>query len=139
MTAKVKSKSKLKKEVWKIFSEYIRLRDCLKTTGTPDWGKCVTCGKEVSIKACDAGHAVPGRGNAILFDETCTHLQCKRCNGPLGGNLLEYRRAIIRMYGEGYDEYLEQKARKPSDFQVWELETMKDVYREKIKKLKEGK
>lgn len=29
-----------KKKTWKVFSEYIRLRDCLETTGREDMGKC---------------------------------------------------------------------------------------------------
>ena len=131
----MKKSDKLKEQVWKLFSRYIRLRDCLKTTGTPDRGKCVSCGKEVWISDCDAGHFIAGRGNSILFDETCTHLQCKLCNGPLHGNQLPYRRAIVAKYGEGYDEYLERKAKQVRQFETWELEAMKEMYRDKIKDL----
>ena len=132
---KQKPLGKLKKEVWREFSLYIRLRDCLKTTGTLESGKCVSCGLEFPIKECDAGHFIPGRGGAILFDETCVHLQCKRCNLFLGGNLLPYRRAIVAMYGEGYDEYLEEKALQVKKFQRWELEEMKEMFKDKVKEL----
>jgi len=131
----MKKSDKLKGQVWKLFSRYIRLRDCLKTTGTPDSGKCVSCGKEFNIKETDAGHFIAGRGNSILFDEKCCHLQCKKCNLFLNGNQLPYRRAIVQMYGEGYDEYLERKSKIPKSFETWELEAMKEMYRDKIKDL----
>ena len=138
MRLRHKSLKRLKAEVWLLFSRYIRLRDCLKTTGTLESGKCISCPREVPFKDSDAGHFVAGRGNSILFDETCTHLQCKRCNGVLHGNQLPYRRAIVQMYGEGYDEYLENKAKEVKQFERWELEEMKEMYKRKIKEL-EGK
>ena len=134
---KPKSINKLKGEVWKVFSEYIRKRDCLATTSTLDSGKCVSCGEEHPIGDCDAGHFISGRGNAILFDETCVHLQCKRCNLFLNGNQLPYRRAIVSMYGEGYDEYLERKSKETKQFERWELEALRDSYRQKIKDLED--
>jgi len=42
------------------------------------------------------------------------------------------------MYGEGYDEYLENKAKEVRQFERWELEEMKEMYKRKIKEL-EGK
>ena len=138
MRLRHKSLKRLKAEVWLLFSRYIRLRDCLKTTNTLKSGKCISCGEEHDIKDCDAGHFIQGRGNSILFDETCVHLQCKRCNLFLNGNQLPYRRAIVQMYGEGYDEYLENKAKEVRQFERWELEEMKEMYKRKIKEL-EGK
>ena len=109
---KVKQPSKLtlKRKVWSAFSKYIRLRDCLKTTGTLTHGKCITCGKLLSINFCDAGHFVSRRYNATLFAEKNCHIQCRYCNRYLHGNLLEYRRQIIKLYGEGADIELEDKA-----------------------------
>ena len=133
-----KADKKLKAQVWTLFSRYIRLRDCLKTTNTLESGKCISCGKEVPFKGGDAGHFVQGRRNAILFDETGCHFQCRYCNRFLNGNQLPYRRMIIKMYGEGYDEYLENKAKEVKQFERWELEEMKEMYKRKIKEL-EGK
>ena len=134
---KRKSKSKLKEEVWSIFSEYIRKRDCLKTTNDIDWGKCITCETLRKRGELDAGHFVPGRHNSILFEETCVHAQCRRCNRFLGGEPLKYRRAIIRLYGEGYDIILEEKAMETKKFTISELEGMKETFRNKIKELQE--
>ncbi len=77
---------KWKEKAWSIFSKYIRLRDCLLTTGTPFRGKCYTCGKEFDYKKLQAGHGISGRGNNLLLDEEIVKAQCIRCNIQLGGN-----------------------------------------------------
>ena len=102
----------LKKKAWKAFSEYIRTRDCLKTTGLPDYGRCITCSKIVPKTLLQAGHFIPGRHLANLFSEKGTHAQCYNCNINLKGNTLEYRRQIIKLYGEGVDTELETIAKQ---------------------------
>jgi len=138
-TKKYKGTAKLKKEVWDIFSKYIRLRDCLRTTGCPSFGLCITCGKRYHFKLLQAGHFIPGRHNSNLFSKKGTHAQCYNCNINLRGNTLEYRRQIIRLYGEGYDEILEAEARQTKKFTAAELTEMKEYYTQKVKELlKEG-
>ena len=51
------------------------------------------------------------------------------------GNTLEYRRKIVEMYGEGYDEILEERARETKKFNVSDLETLIVNLKEKIKRL----
>ena len=133
---KVKSVSKLKKEVWKVFSQYIRLRDCLRTRGTTDCGNCITCGKLVRRQEADAGHFIDRRFNSTLFDERNVHLQCKHCN--ITGEVLKYRRAIIGLYGEGIDVELEDKATETKKFDYYELLDLKTHYQSEIKRLQEG-
>ena len=136
---KTKSKAKLKKEVWELFSKYIRARDCLETTGCASFGLCITCGKRYHFKLLQAGHFIPGRHNANLFSKKGTHAQCYNCNINLRGNTLEYRRQIIKLYGQGYDEILEAEARQIKKFSVAELTEMKEYYTQKVKELlKEG-
>lgn len=132
---KAKSISKLKKDVWDIFSKYIRARDCLRTTGCASFGLCITCGKRYHFKLLQAGHFVAGRHNNNLFSEEGTHAQCYNCNINLKGNTLEYRRQIIKLYGEGADERLEAEARKIRKFTRFDLESIKQLYQEKIKEL----
>ena len=86
--------------LWKLFSRYIRLRDCIKTTGTTDYGCCVTCGREYKFGRLQAGHFVPGRTRAILFDPRCVHAQCYRCNCKLDGAWPPYYRFMQRAYGQ---------------------------------------
>lgn len=136
---KRKTISQLKKDFWKVFSLYIRMRDALKTTGDINNGKCITCGRLVPIKKADAGHFISRRYNGTLFDETNVHLQCKKCNA-FGGILIEkeYRKQIVKKYGEGYDIQLEERAMEIKKFTPSELETLIDTYKSKIEALKEG-
>ncbi len=87
-------------ELWKLFSKFIRLRDCLKTTGTIWRGKCVTCGRVYRFNDLHAGHFIPGRMNSILFNEQAVHIQCFRCNVVLGGNWPLYYRFMQSLYGQ---------------------------------------
>lgn len=89
-----------KAKVWKIFSLYIRTRDCIATTGFSDQGKCVTCGKFFPIKELQAGHAIGGRNNSILFDEQLVNAQCRGCNGYGNGRYADYSLWFIKKYGE---------------------------------------
>jgi len=130
---KIKSTAKLKKEVWDIFSQYVRTRDCLRTRGTPDFGNCITCTKLVRRNEADAGHFIDRRHGATLFDERNVHLQCKHCN--ITGETLKYRREVIRLYGEGVDVELEDKATEIKKFTRAELEELKERYTQKIKEL----
>ena len=127
--------STLKKKVWALFSEYIRKRDCLATTGLIDYGKCITCQKTIPRTLLQAGHFISGRHNANLFSERGVHAQCYNCNINLRGNTLEYRRRIIELYGEGADEELEEEARTTKKFSIGELEAIKLDIKDKIKTL----
>jgi len=129
--------STLKRKAWTLFSEYIRLRDCLGTTGLRDYGNCITCQKTIPRKLLQAGHFIPGRHNSNLFSEEGTHAQCYNCNINLRGNTLEYRRQIIKLYGEGYDEILEAKAKEIMKFTPQGLEGLMEELKSKIKLLEE--
>jgi len=130
-----KSVGKIKKELWVLFSQYVRARDCLETTGCASFGLCITCGKRYHIKLLQAGHFIPGRHNSNLFSEEGTHAQCYNCNINLKGNTLEYRRQIIKLYGEGADERLEAEARSLRKFTRADLEELEETYKRKIKEL----
>lgn len=127
--------STLKRKVWAVFSEYIRLRDCLETTGLRGYGECITCSKTVPRKLLQAGHFISGRHNANLFSERGTHAQCYNCNINLRGNTLEYRRQIIKLYGEGADTELEREAHQIKQFTIPELEGLLELYKTRVKDL----
>ena len=129
---KKKTTSSAKKKVWFEFSKYIRLRDCLTTTGCTSFGLCITCGKRYHFKLLQAGHFIPGRHNANLFSEKGTQAQCYNCNVNLRGSTLEYRRKIIELYGEGVDEELEELDKQVRKFTISELEELEASLREKI-------
>jgi len=104
--AKIKKPKQVKKDtVWKYFSRYIRTRDCIATTGTLNRGRCITCGQVFDFKDLQAGHAIPGRHNSILYDEELVNAQCKFCNGYGGGRYAEYASWFVRKYGiDRWDE-----------------------------------
>ena len=129
------SKSTVKKRAWDAFSKFIRTRDCLRTTGCADWGLCITCGKRYHIKLLQAGHFIPGRHNANLFSEKGCHAQCYNCNINLRGNTLEYRRKIIEMYGDGYDEVLETENREIKKYSMEDLQDIAEQYKNKYQEL----
>ena len=128
--------SQLKKKCWKVFSIYIRMRDGLRTTGSTEWALCITCGKRYHFKLLQAGHFIAGRHSANLFSERGTHAQCYNCNINLKGATLEYRRQIIKLYGEGADIALEEEARQIRKFTIPELLSMIDYYKERIEFMK---
>ena len=125
----------IKKKVWKIFSEYIRLRDCLRTTGLPDYGNCITCSKTVPRKLLQAGHYIPGRHNQNLFEETGCHAQCYNCNINLKGNTHVYAQKLRELYGEGHPDWLYQNAQIIKKYTLFELEELVADLKEKIKEM----
>jgi len=80
----MKKKKKLKfstekQKAWALFSKYIRLRDALATIGNRRQCKCITCDDVRNIYGVgcmQAGHFIPGRNNAVLFNEEQVHGQC---------------------------------------------------------------
>ena len=134
---KILTKAKMKKKVWTVFSKFIRLRDCIKTTQTRGRGVCITCNKEFDMRDLHAGHFVPGRAEPILFDETCVHAQCFICNLYGSGKVLEYRRKIVGMYGYTYDEELEARAVNGFKYTMHDLDEMLVHYKHKVKELED--
>lgn len=125
----------VKNKLWPVFSEFIRKRDCLKTTGCTSWGLCFTCNRRYHYKLLQAGHFVAGRHNGNLFSERGTHAQCYNCNINLKGNTLQYRRKVIELYGHGVDEELEAEARAVKIYKIYDFEAMIVEYKNKIKEL----
>ena len=128
-----RSLKKVKKQTWDVFSIFIRTRDCLKTTGTIEYGLCFTCRKRYHFNDLQAGHFVAGRGNSVLFDELGVNAQCKRCNVFLHGDPLIYRRRLVELYGEGMVQMLEDKKYKTKRYSIAELDLLTIHYQEETK------
>lgn len=131
MPKKKTERQKAKDAAWKAFSIYIRTRDCIRFTGDPEQGMCVTCKRKYPFKQLQAGHFISGRGNAVLFDERLVYTQCVGCNGnpPMGkgGNYVEYFVWMESEVGrEKIDEFRALKATtkiyKTYDFMALEQE-----------------
>ena len=76
------------------------MRDCLRTTGTKEWGRCVTCNGLFKISKLQAGHFTSGRTDAVLFEETGIHAQCCKCNVFRSGEWPKYYRFMQQEYGQ---------------------------------------
>jgi len=101
---------KARVKAWAIFSKYIRLRDCESYRKGGMTAPCFTCGKVCRFDDLQSGHFVPGRGNAVLFDEECVHAQCASCNIFHHGNPAAYWEKMLDIYGE--DQTREIAARR---------------------------
>lgn len=124
--------STLKKQVWKWFSSYIRLRDCLKTTGTLTSGACYTCGKVYPLTRLQAGHFLAGRGGMVLFDEEQVHAQCMPCNVWLHGDFPTYQEKMRAKFGIEKVEEMIFKRRQTHKFTIAELENLLEKYKQKV-------
>ena len=133
---------KLKKEAWRIFSIYIRLRDK---------GICFTCGKILpdyydrygslreGWKSGHAGHFITAGncGLALYFHEKNVHCQCYHCNINLSGNWLAYERRIITVYGqETCDELKRLQGQSDVKYKNFEYVDLIKKYAKKIETLK---
>ena len=96
------SLAKWKKEFWKTFSKYIKLRDK---------GICYTCKVRCSGKNAHAGHFRPAGacGLWLYFHEDNVHCQCLKCNIHLQGNQYEYGKRLgeekVKMLDKGKIEH----------------------------------
>lgn len=94
------------KELWRVFSRFIRFRDKL---------TCYTCGKiHKKLSECDAGHFRTQGASGILakFDPRNVHCQCTTCNKWKSGNLAIYAENLERDYGFGILQELAQVAKQ---------------------------
>lgn len=120
-----------KKKAWDAFSRYVRVRDCLATTGLAFVGVCVTCEppRRLRIRYLQAGHFLPGRSNAILIDEDGVNAQCRYCNEVMNGRLKRYRKIMIKRHGLKRVKQMEIDARKVKKY--IDFKELEKEYKEK--------
>lgn len=82
-----------------------------------------------------AGHFIPGRHNAVLFDERNVHPQCVGCNVFKHGNLIPYYRYMLFYYGQAVIDELEELDKSSQSFTIDELEQLNKEILAKIKEL----
>ena len=89
-----------KNKAWQACARYCRVRDCLRDTGYAFLGRCYTCALHFHISALEAGHAISGRRNAVLFDVGIIRNQCRYCNLILHGRQKEFRAKLANEHGQ---------------------------------------
>lgn len=119
--------SQQKKKLWKIFSQFIRLRDR---------ATCITCGKIGEFGEMHAGHYVPASvgGLALYFHEKNVHCQCPGCNLFRHGNLSVYALKLQKKYGDGILRELELERQKIT--KNFPFEKLIEDYTKRIEKLR---
>lgn len=120
---KSKSRKSIVKELDKVFSEYIRLRD----------RQCFTCG---SKKDLQCGHLFSRVAFSTRWDERNANAQCKSCNLKHEYNPHVYTKKYIETYGfEQYNQVF-QEYNKIKKFRDYELLELIEFYQNKLEKLK---
>ena len=132
----MKSISKLKKELDKWFSLYIRLRDA----DSNGLVFCFTCGRSKHYKSgMQNGHFQSRSFLATRFDEHNCQPQCVACNMFKGGEQYKFSVALDSKYGEGTAEELQFKARQIQKFSRVDYEENISYYKLAVEKLKKEK
>lgn len=91
--ASLKTVSDYRKDARYHFQRWIRIRDLNKT--------CISCDKLLTdIRDFDAGHYYSANAYPqLLFNIFNINGQCVYCNQHLSGNLIGYRKGLIKRYG----------------------------------------
>ena len=132
----MKTISKLKKELDKWFSLFIRLRDAT------DEGmvQCITCGKVAHYKiGMQNGHFQSRKHLTTRWDLKNCQVQCVGCNMFKAGEQYKFSIALDGKYGEGTSEELELLARTIMKVSRIDYEDKISYYKEAVEKLKKDK
>ena len=131
-----KTISKLKKELDKWFSLFIRIRSA------NEYGmvQCFTCGIVRGYKdGMQNGHFQSRKHMATRFHEDNCQVQCIKCNIFDSGQQYLFSIRLDEKYGEGTAEELEYLARTIHKVSRVEYEEKISYYKDLVKNLKEEK
>ena len=128
MRENIKSVSQYRRELQKVFNEFIRLRD----RNQP----CISCDKKLPAKY-DAGHFYSvGAYPNLRFNEDNVHGQCVECNQHRHGNLLEYAPRLTERIGFERASKLMVLRNEPLRLSLEEIKKLTEEYKWKVKTLK---
>ena len=131
----MKTISKLKKELDKWFSLYIRLRE-----SEEGLVQCFTCGKVSHYKSgMQNGHFQSRKHLATRWDEENCQVQCVGCNMFKAGEQYKFSIALESKYGEGTAEKLELLARTIMKVSRIDYEEKISYYKKAVENLKKEK
>jgi len=131
----MKTISKLKKELDKWFSLYIRLRDAT------DEGlvQCITCGTVKHYKLMHNSHFQSRQYLATRWNEKNCDVGCVKCNIFNFGEQYKFSIALDSKYGKGTAEELEFLSRTIIKVSRLDYEEKISYYKDLVNKLKKGK
>ena len=85
-------------KTWSSFSKYIRLRDCLKTTGTNTILKCCSCPRICNLKNSDAWHFISRTYLIHKYNLINVNGQCITCNRFQQGQWTAYFDFLVSFF-----------------------------------------
>jgi len=129
-----KTLPKLRKELDKVFSQYIRLRNANSNGAT----ECFTCGKQAHWKELQCGHFQSRRHLNTRFDEENCQVQCVKCNMYSQGEQFKFGLKLDKTFGKGKAEYLQYKAYQTIKMSRVDYTYLIELYKQKVTILTEG-
>lgn len=130
---RTKKKSTLIRELDRVFSLYIRKRDCKEFGGR--YGRCISCGQIKPFADLDAGHYYSRTKMSVRYSEANVSAECKFCNRFSADHLIGYREHLIRKIGQQRFDLLTYEAQQVKKYDEWELEQMIKYYKVKTDEL----
>ncbi len=123
----LKSRSDWMKEAQAEFNRFIRLRDA----HLP----CISCGTHTAPQWAAGHYRTVGANPELRFNELNVHKQCnKNCNESLSGNIIEYRKGLLKKIGAEALEWLEGP-HDPAKLSIDDIKAIKATYRAKCREL----
>ena len=132
---KEKTHAKLKKELDKVFSQYVRW------VNADDKGlvECYTCYVKKPVKEMQNGHFISRRHTSTrwLYNADMVNCmpQCQKCNIWSQGEQLKFYRRLVSEYGEEKIEQVIQLSKRTEKVSKADMVYLIDMYKEKLKKL----
>jgi len=126
-----KTHTKLKKELDKVFSQYVRY------AAADDNGivECYTCYNKKHVKEMHNGHFISRRHLSTRWDENNCRPQCPRCNLFAQGEQWLFGSRLTAELGKDIVQQLQIKSKQASKFSTVELQEMIDYYKARLKEL----
>ena len=128
----MKTISKLKKDLDKVFSLYIRLRHASKDGIV----KCFTCDKTAHYKKMHAGHFMSRKHHATRWNEDNVQVQSVKCNLFGQGEQYAFGKLLDIRIAEGKAEELQELSKTTVKYMRFEYEDMIKFYKEKVNAIK---
>jgi hypothetical protein len=125
------TRSEYLKMAQQVFNAWIRIRD--------EKESCISCGTNKPNIQYHAGHYKSvGACPELRFNEFNVHRQCATCNNILSGNIIEYRKNLVKKIGLEKVEEIENY-QLPLKLSIDEIKLLIKHYKQKIKNHAENK
>ncbi len=130
---KSKGLAKLKKQAWKLFSEYIRR----KYADHRDMVTCVSCPTTLHWKEMQAAHFIPkSRGLVYYFLEKNVRPACASCNMfKKEMHMINFTITMQQIYGPNIVEELEALSMTPAKYTRTDYEELIEEYEQRLSEL----